>query len=333
MSTVAELLSQVKLGEPQVHLNLVLYPLMGTGCTDPGYRLLDEALASGCARITEVSEFGSVPDLSLVNGCDLPVLLLDGEELVGAKQNRIVNLSILAPAKETLVVPVSCVEAGRWHAQSSEFTSASRAHFATGRARKTAQVSFSMSETGSRRSDQAAVWLDIADKALRLDARSETAAAAALYGRHRGALDDYRAAFTPVVGQVGAVFAIDGNVIGVDLFDSEIALKGLLGKLVESYALDAIDAGASPTKPEGVRVPKAFLAAVAASEKVAFPAIGLGEDVRLQGAQVAGGALVAWDRVVHLCAFCLSEGDDRSSEEHRHGLARASVRRRDRFVH
>lgn len=333
MSAIAELLSQVKLGEPQVHLNLALYPLMGTGYVEPGYRLLDEALASGCARITEVSQAGSVPDLSLVNGCDLPVLLLDGEELVGAKQNRILNLSILAPAKETLVVPVSCVEAGRWRAQSSEFASASRAHFATGRARKAAQVSFSMRETGSRRSDQSEVWLDIADKALRMDAQSETAAASALYGRHRGTLDEYRAAFTPVAGQVGALFAIDGKVIGLDLFDSELALQGLLGKLIESYALDAIDAGVGSSNGEGTRAPDEFLAAVAATEKMAFPAIGLGEDVRLQGAQVAGGALIAWDRVVHLCAFRLPQGDDSSRGQSRHGFARASVRRRGRFVH
>ena len=45
----------------------------------------------GCARITEVSESGSVPALRFVNDCDCPVLLLDGEELVGAKQNRVIN--------------------------------------------------------------------------------------------------------------------------------------------------------------------------------------------------------------------------------------------------
>lgn len=84
MSAIAELPSHVKLGERQVHLNLSWL----------------------FARITEVSESGCVPDLSLVNGCDLPVLLLDGEEPVGAKRHRILNLSILAPAQGSLVAPV-----------------------------------------------------------------------------------------------------------------------------------------------------------------------------------------------------------------------------------
>ncbi len=57
-----------------------------------------------------------MPELRFVNHCERPVLLLDGEELVGAKQNRILNLTVLVPAHQTIVIPVSCVEAGRWRA-------------------------------------------------------------------------------------------------------------------------------------------------------------------------------------------------------------------------
>ena len=39
-------------------------------------------------RITEISEGGSVPDLRVAKVGDLPLLLLDGQQLVGAKQNR-----------------------------------------------------------------------------------------------------------------------------------------------------------------------------------------------------------------------------------------------------
>ena len=42
------------------------------------------------------------------------VLLYDGEELVGAKQNRILNVTVLVAAGATLPIPVSCVEQGRW---------------------------------------------------------------------------------------------------------------------------------------------------------------------------------------------------------------------------
>ena len=47
-------------------------------------------------RITEVSEGGSVPDLRVANLRDLPLLLLDGEQPGGARQDRILNMSVLA---------------------------------------------------------------------------------------------------------------------------------------------------------------------------------------------------------------------------------------------
>ena len=66
---------------------------------------------------------------------------MDGEELIGAKQNHTLNLSILVPAHASIDIPVSCVERGRWHHLSREFSSAPRAHYAEGRAKKMAQVS------------------------------------------------------------------------------------------------------------------------------------------------------------------------------------------------
>ena len=44
----------------------------------------------------EVSKEGDVPNLPFENHGNSKVLLVDGDELVGAKQNRIINLSILA---------------------------------------------------------------------------------------------------------------------------------------------------------------------------------------------------------------------------------------------
>ena len=59
------------------------------------YLLLDEVLAQGCIEIKEVSTQGTVPDLKVINTSPMMILILDGEELVGAKQNRIVNTTIL----------------------------------------------------------------------------------------------------------------------------------------------------------------------------------------------------------------------------------------------
>ena len=330
MSAVAECLSKVHLGDPQTHHNLSLYPLLGDGVAEPAYLLLDEALKRGCARVTEVSESGSVPELCFVNDCDRPVLLLDGEELVGAKQNRILNLSVLAPAHKSIVIPVSCVEAGRWHAQSAEFASAGRAHYASGRAEKVAQVSASLHSAGSRRSDQGQVWDHISAKSERMAAHSPTGAAAALYETHRSGLDDYRNAFAAVAAQLGALFLLNGEVIGLDLFDCARTLSTLLPKLVESAALDAIDAGQDSAQGDGQVVAQRFLDAIAQAEVERFQAIGEGEDLRLCHQAVTGGALVAEERVVHLCAFPIHADEGNGNRREGSRLVRTSQRRRGR---
>src|SRR4051812_29626447 len=87
------------------------------------YQTLDEALAAGTLEVTELTEGGSVPLLKVVNRGTEPVFLMAGEQLVGAKQNRILNTSLLVPAGSELTVPVSCVEAGRWGYRSAKFGS------------------------------------------------------------------------------------------------------------------------------------------------------------------------------------------------------------------
>ena len=328
MSTIAEHLSHIVVGDPVQFHNLTLYPLLADesaeepadGSAEPGYRLLDAALADGTARITEVSAAGHVPELSFSNRGDLPVLLLDGEELIGAKQNRILNLTVLAPAHKTIVIPVSCVEAGRWHANSAEFGGAGRAHFAKGRARKAADVSRSLRARGSRESDQGAVWNDIAERASRMQVDSATGAAAALYDQHRERLDAFRHAFVPHPRQCGALFAINGRLIGLDLFDSPKTFAAALGKLVESHALDAIDtanASAPATSAHaGAEAARHWLTAIGQAEVERFAAVGEGEDWRIYGDTVSGGALIKDGHLIHLCAFHVAaDGDDDTSAD------------------
>jgi len=98
-------LDQLKVGRKQAHKNLALYPFLSTYGIGLDYLLLDEALSENLIEVVEVSEGGSVPELKVVNKAARMVLILDGEELVGAKQNRIVNTTILVDRKGTLWFP------------------------------------------------------------------------------------------------------------------------------------------------------------------------------------------------------------------------------------
>jgi hypothetical protein len=99
-------LRQVKVGEEQTHKNLTAYPVPSNQLSALDYITLDEALKQGLIEVLEVDKDGSVPKLKLTNKSEKMILILDGEELVGAKQNRIVNTTKLIPRMETVVIPV-----------------------------------------------------------------------------------------------------------------------------------------------------------------------------------------------------------------------------------
>ncbi|HWP57329.1 MAG TPA: DUF6569 family protein [Candidatus Acidoferrales bacterium] len=296
-------LARIHLGQETTFRNMTIFPLLDGSDGSPDYLTLDEALAQGSVHITEVSAEGSVPELKFRNEGDQPVLLLDGEELIGAKQNRILNLTILAPAKRTIVIPVSCVEAGRWRYRSAGFIASSLVYFALGRAAKMAQVSDSLANARERRADQHAVWSAIAAKAANLKTESTTAAMWDIYGYHAARIDDYVAAFATIDRQVGAAFAINGSVIGFDLFDYPASCRKLLPKLVRSYALDAIEISEQTAMRASRRAVEELLSAVARAQVKSFPAVGEGVDVRFTGPDLAGAGLIARGRVVHLSAF------------------------------
>ena len=140
MDHVKTAISSLKLAEPTTHGGLTIFPLTSGLDSDLGYLLLEEGLRKGLVTIREVSEGGSVPELTVENRADLPLLIVDGEELVGAKQNRVANLTMLLPAKKTTIIPVSCVEAGRWSYSRPDFGVTDRVQNARGRAEKLADV-------------------------------------------------------------------------------------------------------------------------------------------------------------------------------------------------
>jgi hypothetical protein len=99
-----------------------------------------------------------------------------------------------------------------------------------------------------------------------------------------------------------ALFAINGVVAGLELFDSQATWRRSMHKLVQSYGLDALDQAGGPVPDAGPQ-PERFLEAVRAAACERFRAIGLGEDVRIRGERIVGAALAVENRVVHLVAF------------------------------
>ena len=311
MQAISDTINNLQLGQAETFEGLTLIPLLGEAQRELDYITLDEALEQKTARVLEVSESGEVPNLLFDNQGDSKVLLVDGDELVGAKQNRIINLTILVAAHSQVEIPVSCVEAGRWAYRSREFESLKRSMYSRARAAKAEHVTVRLRGSGERYANQAEVWDNVAACAMDLDVDSPTGSMGDIFNHYEKRLKGYREAFQTREGQVGAIFAIGSQVKGIEVFAHTQPFSRYLERLVESYAVDAMrleNRGNSSTPAE--EATKGFLEQVRQAEGEAYAAIGIGEDLRLSGENLAGGALVAEGRVVHLAAFCLDRGEN-----------------------
>jgi ARG and Rhodanese-Phosphatase-superfamily-associated Protein domain len=297
------LLGILTIGQPARYRSLAVYPLKANQRVAAiHYLVLDDAIGTGAFRITEVSEGGTVPQLRALNETEAAVFLLDGEQLIGAKQNRVLNLSLMLAPKSETEIPVACVEAGRWRTDSADFRVAEEAFFAHGRAEQMAQVSDSLRRRRAVGADQRAVWDTIAAKSARMDVSSPTRAMRRIYESRQDDVRSYLDAIPIEADQIGAAYAIGGSLIGIEIFDADTTFKKLAGKLAASYALDAMELDEAAQPPD-IDAARAFIQSVRSAQQERSATAGIGETVRLSTDEIVGAALEVDGRCVHLSAF------------------------------
>jgi hypothetical protein len=309
-------LDTFQLGESMEHRGIVVTPLFPRRDPVATYVTLDEALPRGF-RVDETSDAGTVPELVVHNPTDARVLLYDGEELVGAKQDRILNVTVLVEAGAKLPIPVSCVEQGRWRRTSSAFGSGD--HISHGHLRRLKAQALA-AEPLARGVAQGQVWNEVQAKQLRMGVRSPTAANRDTFVAHGERLRALEAAFTLQPGQCGAVLGL-GDELCLDAVSRPEAFALLWPKLRAGYLLDALerlDGRATPVE----RISR-FADDVAAARATRGPSAGLGEDLRLRADGVIGSGLELDGELIPLSAFTCDAAGERAFGR----IARPSRRR------
>lgn len=284
--------------------DLTIFPLTSPRSHRAFYLTLASTLEGGAIQITEVSEQGEVPHLLVRNAGKMPVLLVDGEELIGAKQNRILNLSLLVPAEAELVVPVSCVEAGRWTWSTRDFQVSNRLMAASVRASKSASVSASLRSSRRAASDQHEVWRGVDSVNADLGVHSATASMSESFERRKLKVDEIVDALRLEGEANGCVVVCEGRVRALELFGSTEVFAAMYAKLLRSWALESLRGGrsavASQPSEEDVR---GFLREVAEAPVSEAEVVGLGGQFRVEGDGVSGAALIVGEDLLHLVAF------------------------------
>lgn len=316
--------------DPKSSGGLTLVPLFG-GLLAKDYMVGADALSDGLLAITEVDEHGDVTHLVANNQANSPVLLIDGEHLEGAKQNRILNATVLLAAARKTTLPVACVEEGRWHYEAgSAFDPSDDFAYARLRSRNASAKAESLRTSGSRGVDQGEVWSDISRKHDEAGSASPTGAMRDAFDHHRLNLDEMKVAFSdPEPGQTGVIACVNGRPVALDAFDRPDTLNKLWPRLLSGYALDAV--GHSHVVVTGDAI-NSFLQSAAGAATTSHEGIGLGMDVVITSDSVVGNALTWGEGVIHLALFARA-GDAPDATRRAGRIAAPSERQSHNFRH
>lgn len=302
--TLTNTLNGLTIEVPISHGHLHVFPLLaGAFAKEENFLLLDDGIQNGTLRVEELNEGGSVPELRVINEGSLPVLILEGDELTGARQNRVVNSSVLVAAYSELVLPVSCVERGRWSYRSRAFSPSAGSPHLTLRHLKTRSVHDSLKRGRGHRSDQGAVWREV-DRKFRLhEAASPTRALQDSRSHLSGKLDAFeKLAEELPEGSCGVVVALGDRPVLLEVLAGPRSFASVSRKLLSGYAFEAVGAGERGGAPEASAVGR-FILAVATAGHQEYRAVGSGRDLRFEAEGISGYALIGENGVLHAAAF------------------------------
>ncbi|MDP2863153.1 MAG: hypothetical protein Q8N95_10210 [Desulfobacterales bacterium] len=293
-ATITGHLEGIKFGEIQIHKHVAVLPILTSNGHGPAYLTMKETIESSLLTVTEVSEGGHVPELKVINRADKPVLLIDGEELIGAKQNRVLNTTILLKEKLETVTPVSCTEHGRWSYQSGHFEESEYMMSANLRNIKNMSVSNSLKNSHRFASDQGAVWDGIGTQAAAAGVHSATGAMRDIHEARREDFDDWLEQYPLVSEQKGLLVMVNGKAVGFDMVSNIDAFRVIYPKLIRSYLMDAIlekpGKGKAASSHEKA---KSFMSTILTCTEKRYDSVGHGQDYRYEGKKIVGSVQLA----------------------------------------
>jgi hypothetical protein len=307
MENIKQQLQSINISDPLHFQNLTLFAIKGSNNTSFHYITLSQAYENKVVEVKETSEEGSVSELLFINNSDTPILIIEGQELLGAKQNRIINVSILVPAHISMVIPVSCCERSRWGFRSNrEFSLSDRMTFSKARRNKMRSVNERWESGDTADSDQQKVWQDMDVKFAKMNVNSSTDSMGDFYDTYSERINQYVKSFASENDDKGIIAAINGKIVSMEFFDRNTSFKDNLSKIIRGLAADAIEEQKTSliaTKKQA----EDFVENVHASRINELGSIGLGSQYKINGDAQLGQTLIFNNQIVHFIVFTKNE--------------------------
>ena len=291
-------IKEATIGKPKTRLGTTIYPIFLPNNTPQNIKIATDDL------IVSELESASVPQIQVHNPTNEPLLIPAGKVLSGGRQTRTVNVSILVAPGSTIVIPVSCVEAGRWHGE-HRFEDSKR--FASRRVRmeKQRSVARNVKNLRTKTSDQSAVWSSIDAEMASRHLSSDTKSF--LYAEE--SMNDEKKRFTAVQEllnegpeplQNGIAIAQGDEVVSVEMFASPDALKSSYEALIRSAIFDSPD---KKVKSPSEGAVQKFLDQILSAETTEATGVGLGTEYHIENDKFVAHALAYEGKFLHANAF------------------------------
>jgi hypothetical protein len=295
---VMDLIRTLEVGEPVHYGKLTIIPVYAGRIADRSpYATLDEALDRGWLEITEVGS-GNVPQVRMTNRSARHIFIMGGEILTGCRQDRLVGRDVLLrPYAGDVVVPVYCVEQGRWTYESETFSS--NRNLGTPGLRAEGQKASDAAQTE--------IWDRVSTTCERTGAASGSSRFQEAFesDEARREIAGYEKSMEriPVLypDAIGVVIGVGAAITSADIFANPHVFGELWPKLLKSSALAAVcrKASGSVSQADAVR----FLRAAHNRHYVRKPAIDLGEEHSAADGELNVNALVYGGAVIHVAVF------------------------------
>lgn len=236
-----------RISAPYTHKNLTIYLIHGKDETSRTNVLtLQEAMERHLLRVYETSD---VNELSVENiSKTFDVFIQSGDIVKGGKQDRILGVSIIIPARSGRIsIEAFCVESGRWQKRGNEDSR----QFSSSNDRIVSKE-LKLAANGAR--SQQDVWAKVSEAQEKLSrnvggtvAASDSHSSLQLSlenGRVTATADEYVRKLSRLIDGksdvIGYAFAVNGRINSADVYVSNFLFKKLWPRMLKAAAVEAV---------------------------------------------------------------------------------------------
>jgi hypothetical protein len=252
--------------------------------------------------VTEESESGSVNTIKIKNFSTKFVFFSDGDILEGAKQNRVLNTSIYLAPDSIALVPVSCVEKGRWNYTKSSFTDSDYVASPPLRKEKNVNVYYCLVNEGKFNSDQSKVWDEVSKFQKKIKRYSRTSDFSESLKSIPDVINNFINEININEKANGVAIFFKDKLLSLDVFNRKDIFNEYFKKLVTSSSVEAyyMNSVFKTNEQDILKKTEELLIEYEISSKDEFDSVGVGKDLRFKTKTIMGSSLQYNAELVHL---------------------------------